>query len=89
MKMGKKEIVGRMNQLKDGDMLRFLLHPTFGGGMAIIRLNPNHPAKGQKKYEIKLGKDPASAEQSSPYWSADNPKDLAGWVADRWGELVA
>jgi len=80
MKLSRDEIVKRMEQLKEGEAMKFKIPVTFGGGIAVIELNQN---KG-KKYLLKLGKD----ENVSPYSDSDKPKDLAKWVADRMGELV-
>ena len=80
MKMGWKEIMKQVEQLKDGQTLKFKIPQTFGGGFEVIELNQN---KG-KKYLLKLGND----EKVSPYFDSDKPKDLAKWVAERMGELV-
>jgi hypothetical protein len=80
MKMDWKEIVQKMEQLTDGQTLKFKIPQTFGGGFAVIELNQN---KG-KKYLLKLGND----EKVSPYFDSDKPKDLAKWVAERMGEIV-
>lgn len=80
MKMDWKEIVQKMEQLNEGQALKFRIPQTFGGGIAVIELNQN---KG-KKYLLKLGKD----ENVSSYFDSDKPKDLAQWVAERMGELV-
>jgi len=80
MKLSRDEIVKRMEQLKEGEAMKFKIPVTFGGGITVIELNQN---KG-KKYLLKLGKD----ENVSPYSDSDKPKDLAKWVADRMGELV-
>jgi hypothetical protein len=80
MKMGWKEIMGQVEQLSDGQSLKFKIPQTFGGGIAVIELNKN---KG-KKYLLKLGKD----ENVTPYFDSDKPKDLAKWLADRQGESV-
>ena len=69
MKMDWKEIMQKMEQLTEGQALKFRIPQTFGGGIAVIELNQN---KG-KKYLLKLGKD----ENVSPYSDSDKPKDLA------------
>ena len=84
MKLGWKEIMQQMEQLNDRQTIKFKIPQTFGGGMAVIELNPNYPKNGGKKYLLKLGKD----ENVSPYSESDKSKDLAKWVADRMGELV-
>jgi hypothetical protein len=82
MKVSKDEIMKKMEQLKDGETLKFNIPATFGGGIAIIGLN--HSEKGGKKYLLETGKD----ENVKPYWDTDKAKDLAKWVADRMGDLV-
>jgi hypothetical protein len=80
MKMGWKEIMQKVEQINDGQSLKFKIPQTFGGGIAVIELNQN---KG-KKYLLKLGKD----ENVSPYFDSDKPKELAKWVAERQGDFV-
>lgn len=84
MKLKKDEIIKRMEQFKDGETLKFTIPATFGGGVAIIGLNPEHTEKGGKKYLLETG----SSDNPRPYWDTDKPKDLAKWVTDRMGELV-
>jgi hypothetical protein len=84
MKMGWKEIMQQVEQLNDGQSLKFKIPQTFGGGMVVIGLNQNYPKNGGKKYLLKLGKD----ENVTPYFDSDKPKELAKWVADRMGESV-
>jgi len=81
MKLNRDEITKKMEQLKDGETLKFTIPEIFGGGMAIIGLNPE---KGGKKYLLRLGNDGSE----NPYWDTDKAKDLAKWVADRLGDLV-
>ena len=88
MRIDWKEIANRMGQLGEGQRLRFRIPATFGGDFAIIESNPDYPGEGQKKYQLKLGKNDGVAEQARPYWSSDRPKDLARWVGDRLGSLV-
>jgi hypothetical protein len=80
MKMGWKEIMQHVEQLNEGQSLKFKIPQTFGGGMVVIELNQN---KG-KKYLLKLGKD----DNVTPYFDSDKSKDIAKWVADRQGESV-
>jgi hypothetical protein len=81
MKLSREEIINRMQRLKDGESLKFNIPEIFGGGMAIIGLNPQ---KGGKKYLLQLGNE----GNANPYWDTNKPKDLAKWVADRLGDLV-
>jgi len=84
MKLSREEIINRMGQLKDEESLKFSIPEIFGGGMAIIGLNPKRSEKGAQKYllEIEIG------EEVKPYWDTNKAKDLAKWVADRQGDLV-
>jgi len=81
MKLSREEIMSKMEQLKDGETLKFNIPEIFGGGMAIIGLNPK---KGGKKYLLQLENEGSA----SPYWDTNKAKDLAKWVADRLGDLV-
>jgi hypothetical protein len=84
MKLSREEIMRQMEQLKDGESLKFAIPEIFGGGIAIIGPNPKRSEKGAKKYLLEIGDD----EGVKPYWDTNKPKDLAKWVADRQGDLV-
>jgi len=79
--LSQKEIIERMEQLKGEETLKFIIPEIFGGGVAIIGLNPN---KKGKKYLLRLGNE----GNETPYWETDKAKDLAKWVADRLGNLI-
>jgi hypothetical protein len=84
MKLKKDEIIKKMEQFKDGELLKFNIPTVFGGGTAIIGLNPKGSEKGGKKYLLQVGND----GDEKPYWDTDKAKDLAKWVTDRQGEMV-
>ncbi len=88
MKVSTEDIIKQMEQFQDGQNLTFSFPSVFGGGKAIIRLNPQYPAKGEKKYVLKLGKDEALAEKASPIMTSDKPKPIAKWITERFGELM-
>ena len=88
MKVNTEEIVKQMEQFQNGQHLTFRFPPVFGSGIAIIGVNPQFPAKGEKKYVLKLGKDEVLAEKASPIFTSDKPKHLAKWVTERFGEQV-
>jgi hypothetical protein len=83
MKLSWKEILQKMEQINDGQRLKFIIPATFGGGMAIIERDQKS-LNGEGKYIMRLGKD----ENASPFYEFKKPKDLAKWVADRMGDLV-
>ncbi|NWG03364.1 MAG: hypothetical protein HXY44_10980, partial [Syntrophaceae bacterium] len=84
MKQSREEIISRMEQLKDGESLKFNIPEIFGGGVAIIELNPKRSEKGGKKYLLTL----KEGDEVKPYWDTNKAKDLAKWVADRLGDLI-
>ena len=88
MKVSTEEIIKQMEQFQNGQNLTFSFPPVFGGGRAIIGLNPKYPAKGEKKYVLKLGKDEVLAEKASPILISDKPKHLAKWITERFGEMM-
>ncbi len=89
MKISTEEIIKRVEQFQDGQRLTFRFPPVFGGGIAIIGMNPQFPAKkGEKKYVLRLGKDEVLAENASPIMASDKPKPLAKWITERFGEQV-
>jgi hypothetical protein len=85
----KKEIIQKMEELKDGSRLSLRLSPTFGAGAVIIELNPSHAEKGQKKYLMWWGNDEVQARAKDPFMSSDKAKTIASWVADRSPQWTA
>jgi hypothetical protein len=85
MILTRNEIVERMERLGKAGSLRFNIPDTFGGGMAVVALNP---AGGEKKYVLYLGKDEKAARESPPYWEQDKAKLIAKWINDRVGEWL-
>jgi hypothetical protein len=84
MTPSKQAIVGYMEKLQKEQELCFTIPETFGGGAAIIQLNPN----AGKRYILKVAKDLETARGSAPYWSHDKAKHIAKWVADRLGSRM-
>jgi hypothetical protein len=84
----REDIIGQMKAVKEGQVLKFTIPEIFGGGTAIITLNPGFPGHGQKKYLLKLGNGEQQAVGATPYWATDKAKDLAKWVADRQGDQI-
>ena len=81
----KKAIMELMEKLQKGQSLCFTMPGTFGGGIAIIELNPD----AGKRYVLRVAKDLETARTSPPYWSHDKAKHMANWVADRLGNLMS
>ena len=88
MRLSREEIIEMMEQLKKEEVIKFTLPEIFGGGVAVVGLNPNPPGKGQKKFILKVGKDETSALEGSVYWQNDKANHIAKWVADRQGDRM-
>ena len=88
MKISTEEIIKQMEQLQNGRSLTFKFPPVFGGGIALIGLNPEYLDNKGKKYVLKLGKDEVLAEKATPILTSDKPKHLAKWITERFGEQV-
>jgi hypothetical protein len=86
--VNKKEIIATMEEMKNGERLGFRLSSSFGSGVVFIELNPAYPGKGQKKSLMKWGKSEADTKAKIPLITADKAKIIAGWVADRFPELL-
>ena len=88
MRLDRDEIVEMMEQLKKEEVIKFTLPEIFGGGVAVIGLNPKPLGKVEKKYILKVGNDEASALGGDIYWQNDKAKAVAKWVADRQGDKM-
>ena len=86
--LSKKEIMRKMEELKDGARLSLRLSPTFGAGAVIIELDPSHKESGQKSYLMWWGDDGVKARAKDPFMSTDKAKRIASWAADRAAEWV-
>jgi len=80
----KDVIVNEMLQLVPGQVVSRELEKTYGGGLAIVELNPAYPGKG-KKYSLFTDKlvDGKPAGKRTHFWDADKPKDIADWIDGR------
>jgi hypothetical protein len=85
MILSKKAIRQLMEKLPKDQSLQFSIPDTFGGGVAMIQLNP----KEGKRYLLKVAKDLETARTAPPYWSHDKEKPIAKWVADRLGDIMS
>jgi hypothetical protein len=86
--VSKKEIIQRMEALKEGALLSLRLGETYGGGAVIIELNPSKE-KGQKKYLMWWGDNETKARSKDPFMSSDKAKTIADWPATRMAEWIA
>lgn len=90
-KLTPKDIIGgKIEQLGPGETVSYRLPEVYGGGLAVVELNPQYPEKG-KKYVLSLDKivDGKPAGKRSRLWESNKPKDFAGWIVDRSGELYS
>jgi len=85
MILSKKAIMELMDKLKKDQSLDFSIPETFGGGVAMIHLNPDEG----KRYILKVAKDLETARAANPHWSHDKTKPIAKWVADRLGDIMS
>lgn len=95
-KLPPKEIImNQVEQLGPGQSLTYQLGKYLWEGFAafaIVELNPEYPAKGKgKKYILSTDKivEGKPAGKRARFWDADKPKDIAGWLLERQGELFS
>lgn len=90
-KLSPKEIIiNRIEELGPGQTVSYRLPEVYGGGLAVVELNVQYPEKG-KRYFLSLEKivDGKPMGTRSRLWDSNKPKDLAGWILDRSGELYS
>ena len=56
MRLSREEIIEVMEQLKKEEVIKFTLPEIFGGGVAVIGLNPGPLGKKEKKIHSEGGK---------------------------------
>ena len=85
----KEELFMKVEMLEVGKAIVYSLPDTFGGGLAVITMNPSYPEpKKGKKYIMNL----EALEEGKPsgkrrfLWDSNKPKDLSDWVMDRLGK---
>jgi len=84
----KEAIINKIEQLTPGQALRYKLPETYGGGLAVIELNPQYPQKGKRYFmstEELIDNKPSGKKRR--LWDSDKPKELAAWIIDRNGVL--
>lgn len=83
-------IASKVEQLSPEETITYRLPEVYGGGLAVVELNVQYPVKG-KKYFLSLEKmiDGKPSGKRSRLWESNKPKDLAGWIVDRSGELYS
>jgi hypothetical protein len=83
-------ITNQIEQLTPGQTLSYRLPETYGDRLAVIELNLQYLKKGQKKYILSLEElvDGKPTGKRRRFLDSNKPKDLAGWILDRDGELL-
>jgi len=86
----RKIIEERIKQLAPGQSISYRLLETFGGGLAVVELNPQYPTEG-RMYILSTEKivDGKPTGKRNRLWDSDKPRDIAGWILDRNGELFS
>jgi hypothetical protein len=83
----KERLVEQFEQLQSGEEITFVLSETFGGWLATVFCNPEHPDKGKRFFlytDARIDGQPAGKRRL--LWSSNKSKDLAEWVLNRNGE---
>ena len=83
-------IASKVEQLGPGESVTYRFAEVYGGGLAVVELNPQYPEKG-KKYFLSLekivnGKPEGKRDHLGNF---NKPKELAGWILERGGELYS
>ena len=90
-KLSPKDIIAsKVEQLCPGESVSYRLAEVYGGGLAVVELNPQYPEKG-KRYFLSLEKivDGKPEGKRGRLWNSNKPKELAGWILERGGKLYS
>jgi len=83
----KEALISEIEGLTAGQAIRYRLTDTFGGGLAVIELNPQYPGKGAKyilSTEALVAEKPSGNKRT--LFDTNKAKLLADWMFDRNGE---
>ena len=77
-------IMNEIVQLTPGHFVSRELHRTYGGGLAVVELNPDYPGKGEK-YVLSTEKivDGKTTGKRTKLWGTNKAKELADWIEGR------
>ena len=83
----REELRMKVEMLEPGQAISSALPETFGGGLAVVHLNPDYPTKA-KKYVMSLETlvDGKPSGKRRYLWDSNKPADLSAWVMDRLGK---
>ncbi|MEW6142071.1 MAG: hypothetical protein AB1597_02800 [Chloroflexota bacterium] len=86
----KDALISEIEGLTTGQAIRYRLTDTFGGGLAVIGLNPEYPAKGARYVlctEALANEKPSGNKRT--LFDTNKAKLLADWIFDRNGQRYA
>lgn len=84
------EIATKVEQLSSGETLIYKLPEFYWAGFGAFCIVERNPDSG-RKYVLSTDKieDGKPAGRKSRVWDSDKPKDVAGWILDKQGELYS
>ena len=87
-KLSPKDILeAKILALQTDEAVMYQLSATFGGGLAVVTINPKYPEKGKKfalLTETLVNDKPSGKRQF--LWDYNKPGDIARWILDRNGK---
>lgn len=84
------QVAAQVEQLSPEGSLVYKLPEFYWAGFAGFCIVEQNPDKG-KKYVMSTDRivDGKPAGRKSRVWASDKPKDVAGWIVDKQGELFS
>jgi hypothetical protein len=82
-------LANKITELGAGEKIMYKLPVVYGGDLAVIELNPQHP-KGHKyllSTETMVDGKPTGKRRA--LWDSDKPRDMASWIVERNGEIYS
>ena len=84
----KEELENIIMALHGSEVVNYRLSETFGGGLAVVGINPKYPEKSKKQFtlytETIIDGKPSGKRQF--LWDYNKASDMARWILDRNGK---
>jgi len=89
-KLTQREIISHIEQLSSGESVSYRLPEVYGGQVAVVKFNTEHPWR-RRKYglSIQTPVDGKLVGEKERVLESDEAKDIAAWLSKQRGKLLS